>query len=65
MVTSSVVSSAQPTAPHKTALRAVDRSSTVLTGHTSVEAPVHVGPQSLVTAAAGKPKVLSKRFKSV
>src|SRR2546425_595906 len=51
IVTSSVVSAAQPKAPQSTAFGAVERSATVFTGQLSVEDPVHVGGQRTVTCA--------------
>jgi len=63
-VTSRVVSSAQPTAPHSAAFGAVERSEIVFTGQLSEAAPVHDGPQSTVTVAVGRPKVVSKVFRS-
>ena len=65
MVTSSVVSSAQLTAPQRAAFGAVDRSATVFTGQLSVAAPVQVGPQRMFTVVGGSPKVVSKVFKSL
>ena len=65
IVTSNVVSSAQPTAPQRFALGALVKSEIVFTGQVSVPLPVHVGPQSMVTVVGGRLKVLSNVFKSV
>src|SRR6266705_1712213 len=61
MVTSSVVSSHHPTAPHAWSIGRLGSN----TGHLSLDEPVHVGPHKMVTLAAGRPNVLSNVFKSL
>src|SRR3989442_6358835 len=65
IVTSSVVSSAQPVAPQSTAFGALVRSPIVFTGQLSLADPVHVGPQRILTIVADRRKVVSNRFRSL
>src|SRR2546425_8947959 len=65
MVTSSVVSSAQPTAPHSAAFGAVERSAIVFTGQSSDGEAVQVGGQRIVTFAEGMPNAWSNLSRSL
>src|SRR5712691_10228080 len=61
MVTSRVVSSHHPTAPHNWSMGRLGLNA----GQESDDEPVNVGPQSMVTVAGGRPNVVSNLFRSL